>query len=350
MFVAETATPGNPPLSAPPDAGLATAWRLISDPVAPFLESVRGFLAQQIDLFEPEVAEGARYALSASGKQLRPVLVALGAQAAGGINPAHTAGAAIVELVHLATLVHDDVIDAAGLRRQRPTVAARYGNQTAVLLGDCLFAHALNLAAAFPTTEVCRSVSAATQAVCSGEILQTLRKGRVDQPLDEYFRVIRLKTAELFALACELGAIVAGPKATHREALRRFGIAFGTAYQVFDDCLDVFGNERAAGKTLGTDFATGKVTLPLLLAYQSANAQDRARLESLVLRRGAEHAAGLRNLLEQYDAGTRAQKVVAAYLESAREALRPLDGAPGTAPLAALTQYLADQIARLRAG
>ncbi len=349
MFVAETATPGNSPPSAPPDAALSTAWREISDPVAPFLESVRGFLAQQIDQFEPEVAEGARYALSASGKQLRPVLVALGAKAAGGIAPAHTAGAAIVELVHLATLVHDDVIDAAGLRRQRPTVAARYGNQTAVLLGDCLFAHALHLAASFPTTEVCRSVSAATQAVCSGEILQTLRKGRVDQPLDEYFRVIRLKTAELFALACELGAIIAGSPAPQRDALRRFGIAFGTAYQVFDDCLDVFGTESVAGKTLGTDFASGKVTLPLLLAHQSASAPDRTRLESLLLRRGAEHAASLRNILDQYDASTRAQKVVASYLESAREALRPLDGAPGTAALAALTQYLGDQIARLGA-
>ncbi len=347
MFVAETATPGKAPSPAPPDSALATAWREISDPVAPFLESVRLFLAEQIDLFEPEVAEGARYALSASGKQLRPVLVALGAQAAGGLTPAHVTGAAIVELVHLATLVHDDVIDAAGLRRQRPTVAARYGNRTAVLLGDCLFAHSLQLASSFPTTEVCRAVSAATKAVCSGEILQTLRQGRLDQPLDEYFRVIRLKTAELFALACELGALLATAPTQHRNALKRFGIAFGTAYQVFDDCLDVFGNETTAGKTLGTDFASGKVTLPLLLAHQNATPPDRARLETLMNRHGAGHAEGLRAILDQYDSGAKAQSVVASYLESAREALRPLDGAPGTVPLSALTHYLGVQVARL---
>ena len=349
MFVAETATPGKPP-STPPDSALSAAWREISDPVAPFLESVRTCLSEQIDLFEPEVAEGARYALSASGKQLRPVLVALAAQAAGGLTPAHTTGAAIVELVHLATLVHDDVIDAAGLRRQRPTVAARYGNRTAVLLGDCLFAHALQLAASFPSTDVCRVVSAATKAVCSGEILQTLRQGRLDQPLDEYFRVIRLKTAELFALACELGALLSAAPNTHRGALKRFGIAFGTAYQVFDDCLDVFGNETMAGKTLGTDFASGKVTLPLLLAHLSADSSDRARLETLLNRRGSSPAEGLRAILDQYDSGARAQAVVGSYLEAARDALRPLDGAAGTFPLSALTHYLGAQVARLGTG
>jgi octaprenyl-diphosphate synthase len=350
MFVAETATPGEPLAPTPPDSALSAAWREISDPVAPFLESVRTFLSEQIDLFEPEVAEGARYALSASGKQLRPVLVALAAQAAGGLTPAHTTGAAIVELVHLATLVHDDVIDAAGLRRQRPTVAARYGNRTAVLLGDCLFAHALQLAASFPSTDVCRVVSAATKAVCSGEILQTLRQGRLDQPLDEYFRVIRLKTAELFALACELGALLSAAPNTHRGALKRFGIAFGTAYQVFDDCLDVFGNETMAGKTLGTDFASGKVTLPLLLAHLSADSSDRARLETLLNRRGSSPAEGLRAILDQYDSGARAQAVVGSYLEAARDALRPLDGAAGTFPLSALTHYLGAQVARLGTG
>ncbi|MBL9128576.1 MAG: polyprenyl synthetase family protein, partial [Verrucomicrobiales bacterium] len=313
-------------------------------------ESVRRFLDDQIEQFEPEVAEGARYALSASGKQLRPVLVALSAHAAGGLGPDHAAGASIVELVHLATLVHDDVIDAAGLRRQRPTVAARYGNRTAVLLGDCLFAHALQLAASFPTTDVCRAVSAATQAVCSGEILQTLRQGRLDQPLDEYFRVIRLKTAELFALACELGALLTAAPMGHRVALKRFGIAFGTAYQVFDDCLDVFGNESTAGKTLGTDFASGKVTLPLLLAHQSAGPGDRSRLESLFNRRGTVHADGLRAILDQHQAGVRAQAVVASHLEAAREALRPLNNAPATAPLAGLTHYLGAQLARLATG
>ena len=326
-----------------------TVWREISDPVSPFLGDVGACLEAQLKTFEPEVAEGARYALSASGKQLRPVLVALSAQAVGGISEAHVTGAAIVELIHLATLVHDDVIDAADVRRQRPTVAARFGNQTAVLLGDCLFAHALKLAAGFPTPEVCRVVSGATKAVVSGEILQTLREGRLDQPLEEYFRVIRLKTAELFALACELGALLADAPASHRTALRRFGLVFGTAYQIFDDCLDVFGTEETAGKTLGTDLANGKITLPLLLAHQLAVPADRTRLEQLLRRHAAGQARRVRSLLDHYEAGPRSRAVVEAHLEQAREALGPLADSPAANSLSALTHYLEAQVSRLAA-
>lgn len=333
---------------APPRATSVSglAWREIAEPVSPFLAEVRSFLQAQVETFEPEVAEGAIYALSASGKQLRPVLVALAADVAGGLRVDHAKGASIVELVHLATLVHDDVIDVAGLRRKRPTVAARFGNQTAVLLGDCLFAHSLILAAEFPTPEVCRAVSSATKAVCSGEILQTLRKGRLDQPLDEYFRVIRLKTAELFALACELGAIIAAAPPTTRQVLRRFGLAFGTAYQVFDDCLDVFGSEEAAGKTLGTDLANGKVTLPVLLAYESATAADRAMLADFLAHHANGRAEKVRNLLDRYSAASRSKEIVEGLLGDAREALGALDG---TAPLLNLTRFLGQQVSRLHA-
>lgn len=322
------------------------AWKEIADPITPFLTEVRNHLEAQLGTFEPEVAEGARYALSASGKQLRPVLVALSAQVVGPLGEAHVVGASIVELVHLATLVHDDVIDVAGLRRKRPTVAARFGNQTAVLLGDCLFAHALKLAAGFPTPEVCSVVSDATKAVCSGEILQTLRKGRIDQPLDEYFRVIRLKTAELFALACDLGALLSSAPASTRSALRRFGISFGTAYQVFDDCLDVFGSEEAAGKTLGTDLANGKVTLPLLLAHREASAEDRASLEALLAHHSNGHDDTLRSILDRCSSARLSREAVESLLEKAREALRPLHS---TASLLALTRFLATQVTRLSA-
>lgn len=322
-------------------------WREISEPLAPFLGEVQRFLEAQLATFEEEVVEGARYALSASGKQLRPVLVALSAQAAGALTPAHVTAAAIVELVHLATLVHDDVIDEAGVRRRQPTVAARFGNHTAVLLGDCLFAHALKLASSFPTPEVCRVVSSATKAVCSGEILQTLGQGRLDQPLERYFRVIELKTAELFALACELGAFLGSSTASSRNALRRFGLAFGTAYQVFDDCLDVFGDEESAGKTLGTDVATGKVTLPLLLAHQRANPADRACLELFLARHSGGQTPGIRAVLARCEAPARSWEVVESYLGRACEALASLDGAVGTPALLAMAGYLRAQVQRL---
>ncbi|MCC6234085.1 MAG: polyprenyl synthetase family protein [Verrucomicrobiales bacterium] len=347
MLAADTKpVPEKAPWSSAP-APHGTMWAEISEPVAPFLADVRAFLDAQVATFEEEVTESARYALSASGKQLRPVLVALGAQCVGELHSNHVTGAAIVELVHLATLVHDDVLDAAGVRRRQPTVAARFGSQTAVLLGDCLFAHSLKLASGFPTPEVCRVVSAATKAVCSGEILQTLRQGRLDQPVERYFRVIQLKTAELFAASCELGGLLASAPPSRRTALRRFGLAFGTAYQVFDDCLDVFGNEASAGKTLGTDMATGKVTLPLLLAYQLAQAADRATLTRLFDRHVTGQAAGLRALLARYEIGARCREVMEAQLVQARDSLESMAGSPGAAALLSITRYLGQQVARL---
>src|SRR5579871_1660692 len=151
-------------------------------------------------------------------------------------------------MVHLATLVHDDVMDEAEIRRGRLTLAANWGNEIAVLVGDCLFAHALKLAASFPTPEVCRAVAAATNTVCTGEIRQTQQRRNLELNRAEYFSILQMKTAELFALSCELGAALSGGSASDRAALRRYGLALGTAYQIYDDCLDLFGSEAAVGK------------------------------------------------------------------------------------------------------
>src|SRR5947199_656323 len=208
------------------------SWKQIVEPVEPFLKAVAKRLAKQVQTFDPEIASYAQYALTNQGKQLRPALVALSAGAIGKPNDGLITVAVIIEMVHLATLVHDDVMDEAVLRRQQPTLAANWGNQISVLLGDCLFAHALKLAAGFPTPEVCRAVSAATKTVCSGEILQTHRHRKFQFSREEYFKVLEMKTAELFALSCDLGAWLCGATATERTALRRFGLALGTAYLV----------------------------------------------------------------------------------------------------------------------
>src|SRR5881394_1940855 len=258
------------------------SWKQIVEPVEPFLEAVAGRLAEQVQTFDPEIATYAQYALTNQGKQLRPALVALSAGSVGQPDDNLITVAVIIEMVHLATLVHDDVMDEAVLRRQRPTLAANWGNQISVLLGDCLFAHALKLAAGFPTTEICRAVSAATKTVCSGEILQTHRRRRFELSREEYFKVIEMKTAELFALSCDLGARLCGATPTERAALGRFGLALGTAYQVYDDCLDLFGSEALVGKSLGTDLANGKMTLPVLVALDRSGIADRTRLETFI--------------------------------------------------------------------
>src|SRR5258708_39929010 len=214
----------------------ALSWKRIIDPVEPFLEAVSGRLAQQVAAFDPAISPYADYALNGHGKHLRPALVALSANALGEVSDSHVTVAVIIEMVHLATLVHDDVMDEAEIRRGKLTLAANWGNDIAVLFGDCLFAHALKLAASFPTPEICRAVAMATNTVCSGEILQTQQRRNFQFSQAEYFKVLEMKTAELFALSSELSACLSGIEGEQRDALRRFGLAFGTAYQVYDDC------------------------------------------------------------------------------------------------------------------
>src|SRR6516162_2816622 len=203
------------------------SWKQIIDPVEPFLETVNHRLANQVEAFDSNLSPYADYALNGQGKHLRPALVALTANALGKVNDSHVTVAVIIEMVHLATLVHDDVMDEAEIRRGQLTVAANWGNEIAVLFGDCLFAQALVLAASFPTPDVCRAVAMATNTVCSGEILQNQHRGDFSFTRDQYFRVLEMKTAELFALSSELSALLSGATAEQRGGLRRFGLAFG---------------------------------------------------------------------------------------------------------------------------
>jgi octaprenyl-diphosphate synthase len=319
------------------------SWKQIVAPVEPFLEAVARRLGEQVQSFDPEIASYARYALTNQGKQLRPALVALSAGSVGHANDNLITVAVIIEMVHLATLVHDDVMDEALLRRQRPTLAANWGNQISVLLGDCLFAHALKLAAGFPTPEICRAVSAATKTVCSGEILQTHQQRKFQFSREEYFKVLEMKTAELFALSCELGGWLCGATATERAGLRQFGLALGTAYQIYDDCLDLFGSEASAGKSLGSDLATGKLTLPVLVALERANASDRDRLRELIEGWNHGNVAAVLELLDKHDALEEARATIHQFLDTARQCLAALPESENRLGLATLTGFLAQQ-------
>jgi octaprenyl-diphosphate synthase len=270
-------------------------------------------------------------------------LVALSANALDKVGDAHVTVAVIIEMVHLATLVHDDVMDEAEIRRGRPTLAANWGNEIAVLFGDCLFAQALKLAASFPTSEICRAVATATNTVCSGEILQTQHRRNFNFSRTEYFRVLEMKTAELFALSCELAAFLSGSTAPQRAAFRQFGLAFGTAYQIYDDCVDLFGSESTAGKSLGTDLAKGKLTLPVLHLWERADESDRTRLCELIQNWEIGALTQVSVLLSKYDAATPSLAAIHQYLEKARQTLGALPESHGRNCLFALTNYLARQ-------
>src|ERR1700731_4482583 len=252
--------------------------------INPHLYTVEERIREQARAFDPAIEGYLAYACGSSGKRLRPTLALLSGAATGNICPSHVDLAVILELIHLATLVHDDIMDSADVRREQATVNAKWGNTLAVLLGDCLFAHAMKLPAAFPNSEICRRIAHAAKEVCSGEIIQTQRRFDLNLTIGEYFQVIEMKTAALFAVATELGAFISEASPEVITATKAYGLKLGTAYQIYDDCLDIAGNEEKAGKSLGSDLRKGKLTLPVLYLLQMVEPEEHHRFSEVLLR------------------------------------------------------------------
>lgn len=198
------------------------------------------------------------------GKLLRPGLLLLCGSAAGGVRREHHTLGAVVEMVHMATLVHDDVLDRADERRRQPTIARLSGNEAAVLLGDFLISHAYHLCSSLNDQHAARRVAATTNTVCEGELLQNAERGNGALTESAYLEIVRRKTGVLTSLACELGARYAGAGEAEVEALASFGLSLGVAFQIVDDVLDLVGDDAVVGKTLGLDVQLGKLTLPVI--------------------------------------------------------------------------------------
>lgn len=328
-----------------PGQAFASVFALL----VPHMAALDAFLREQVAAFEPEIRSMADYCIDTSGKRIRPALVFLGGwRGPGVVTPELVRVAAVVELVHLATLVHDDIMDGADVRRNRRTAAREFGSTAAVLLGDALFAHALHLAAQFPTTEVCSAVSASTRRVVSGEIVQTLRRGTTNVTLADYHRIIELKTAELFRVSCHLGARLAGSAPGYVAAVSRFGRHLGIGYQIYDDLADYFGEERQIGKTLGTDLASGKLTLPLIALSERLPPEAREELAAEIQgRRPPQLAVRLQQMNELGVFGIVAG-AVHAELGLAAAALQDWPDEPPTPLLLSLCEVLRGQVAVLQ--
>ncbi|HEY3897278.1 MAG TPA: polyprenyl synthetase family protein [Chthoniobacter sp.] len=247
------------------------------------LYSVEERIRQQARAFDPAVEGYVTYAIESHGKRLRPALALLAGGATGNICPSHFDLAVILEMIHAATLVHDDILDGADKRRGQPTANAKWGTAISVLLGDCLFAHALKLSTSFPNGEIGRRIAHAASEVCSGEIIQTQRRFDLKLSVPDYYKIIEMKTAALFAAACELGAFINEAAPEVIDALRIFGLQLGTAYQIYDDVIDLAGDEAQVGKTLGSDLRKGKLTLPVLHLLQISDEAERHRLSEIIL-------------------------------------------------------------------
>jgi octaprenyl-diphosphate synthase len=317
--------------------------------LAPHMTELDAFLRKQLIAFEPEIRAMADYCIDTSGKRIRPSLVFLsGWRDPQTVSPDLVKVAAVVELVHLATLVHDDIMDEAEVRRSRDTAAKRYGPTPAVLLGDALFAHALNLATEFPTTEVCAAVSESTRRVCSGEIVQTLRRGTTNVSREDYYRVIDLKTAELFRVSCHLGAKLSGATPEFVEAATRFGRHLGVAYQIYDDLADYFGDQGRIGKTLGTDLASGKLTLPLFALLDRMPPQERwDLLDEIVGKRDPQLDLRLKQM-SSTGVFDEVSGAVYAEIDAATQSLAAWKEEPASRLLLQLCDVLRDQVRSLR--
>jgi len=336
-------------VDAPPHPTFANSgelWGELVQPYQGFIDAVSKSLLDQVDTFEPEIAEHAAYAISNPGKRLRPLLVGLAGGADRGFNDDLVKVAVIIEMVHLATLVHDDILDAAEMRRNRPTLASKLGNDITVLLGDCLFAHALRLAAAFPSTEVCDAVATATKRVCSGEILQTLnRSGSATR--ERYYRIIEMKTAELFGLSCALGGRFGRDLQSNVSELRHYGLALGTAYQIYDDCLDLFGSEATVGKSLGTDLVKKKRTLPILILLEKSNEPEKNEINSKLNAWDRCHIDWLMTQLKRQQVLRDSREVVSTFLRDSRASLAAIERSQSVAALYNLSEFLELKVAEM---
>ncbi len=334
---------------AAPDAPTVPDFATVFARLKPHVRALDAFLAAQIEAFDPEVRDMADYCIDTSGKRIRPALVFLSGWRDEQVSDDLVRVAAVVELVHLATLVHDDIMDEAAIRRGRETAARAFGPEAAVLLGDALFSHALHLAAQFPTTEVCLLVSAATRRVCSGEIIQTMRQGTGSLTREQYFRVIDLKTAELFRVSCLLGSRLGGYEDSFVEAAASYGRQLGIAYQIYDDLTDFFGDEHRIGKTLGTDLISGKWTLPLFeLSDVLPNAERQQLVAELKGQADPEPARWARRMRE-LGVFDRVEAAIEAHLQPGETALRQWGDLPPVGRLSSLAGVLRAQLEVLRA-
>ncbi len=320
--------------------GSTTVLQDLLAPVRPELERMNQQMVQDLRPADHDLEPLLEHVAQYQGKQLRPALVFLAAKMFQQPTEAHFTAAKVVELIHTATLVHDDILDGAALRRQMPTVNQLHGNEIPVLLGDYIYALAFHMAVSLPDPTCARLFSDAVRRVCQGEISQSLHRLDLCWNEERYYQVIGDKTASLYAAACQVGGHYAGASCVQAKALYDFGHAMGVAFQIIDDCLDLSGEEAVVGKSLGTDLDLGKLTLPLLY-LQAQNAGDADKLRQFM---GGPHSpATLQRLRQEFDlpaaltyAGEQAKK----WVNKALQALADLPDGSSRQAMQQLADYV----------
>ncbi len=325
--------PDTPAPTATPDL------RTIQTLTAPDMAALDALIRHRLDSDVVLIQQVAEYIIGAGGKRLRPMLLLLAARALGhGGTDAHQL-AAVVEFIHTATLLHDDVVDESDLRRGRQTANAVWGNAASVLVGDFLYSRSFQLMVELDRMPVMKLLADTTNTIAEGEVLQLLHIHNPDTDEAAYLRVIERKTAILFAAAGELGGMLAGSDAAVCRALRDYGLNLGYAFQIADDVLDYASDAATLGKNLGDDLAEGKATLPLIHAMAHSEAAVRDALRRIVEQGDRDGLATAQAAIQRCDSLSYSRKQALAYAQTAEAALRLLPDNAYTGALRGLARY-----------
>lgn len=300
-------------------------------------QPIREELAQVDEVIKTSLSEARnssilkvnRFLLESGGKRMRPALVILSAKASNGkadspVNKQLINIAASIELIHMASLIHDDVIDHSQRRHNNPTVNSRWGMDVSITLGDYLYSLAFELISNCGNTDILSCISSATKSMCEGELSQVVERDNLSLLKDRYLMIIKKKTASLFAASCEVGAISANSSRSLQSALRHYGLNFGIAFQIVDDYLDLTGGENNLGKAPGQDISVGEVTLPLLNLLKSSDKNQRSRLKEMLKSKDGNSLEKIREELADSDAHLYTRKISSSYISLAKDKLKAL--------------------------
>ena len=319
-------SPPNPPLAAAARQPEPTSAERFLDLIADKLAATEEVFRRDLESDVPFVHQAGEYLFDGGGKRMRPALLLLSARLLGRDSDEEVTYAAVVELIHTATLIHDDIIDRSSLRRGRRTINELWGNSLTVLLGDWLYTRALQKALTHGNLAVIRKLCDATLRMTEGELLAQQRLGAIDLSVDEYFDIIDRKTAQLFGAAAAIPSLMAPADAEAGVALERYGRALGTCFQVVDDMLDFTASERELGKPVLGDLIDGKLTLPLILLLPRVEASAHQAIRRVLEDRGFDRTPSdeILDLVRREGTLEEAGDIAAAWAESARGALAGL--------------------------
>ena len=299
---------------------IETIQAVIADDMRAVDAVIRDSLHSEVVL----VNQISEYIIGSGGKRLRPALVLLVGGALGGIKAQHHTLAAVIEFIHTATLLHDDVVDSSGMRRGKATANTLFGNSASVLVGDFVYSRAFQMMVGVGNLRVMEVLADATNIIAEGEVLQLLNCHDADISDDTYLKVIHYKTAKLFEAATRLGAILCGASAQDEEALRTYGMHLGTAFQLIDDVLDFSGNSGEIGKNVGDDLAEGKPTLPLLHALRHGTAQQQQLIRHAIEHGGLEDLDAVLQAVRETGALDHVRRIAQTEAENACAAIAHL--------------------------